>query len=640
VNLIAANVDAYIEGDGATGISVGSITILADDTSTINAITGAATLAAGFGGTGVAVAMGISIAYNDISNDVSAYIAEANNSVSTDTEAISITAEESAEIFSVTTAASLSVAFGGTGVAVSGAGAAAVNTITNRTKAFVENSILSTLSTPLTTDTAGDVIISATNTSTIDATVAAVAASVAAGGTGVGVAIGAAFAGNTIGYDPLLGNAQVRAYVEDSTITAAGDVLLTAEAEETITSRVFAGAVAIAAGGVGVGVGGSGVVAINMMATDINAFITSSSVTGNSVVLTADDTSEIMAYGGAAAITGGFGGTGVAVSIGVALAHNMIDNTVAAFVDENSTVTSTGGNIELHAWENTLINSVSAAASLAVGIGGVGVSVAGAGAQASNVILTKTNAYVTDSILDSAADVVVEAKSLSAAPDDDVLTVAKGDTFADDLDNASSTDVDKESTTNINERDEDIINDQNFLKNTLAPLLPIEGLVDEDRLAITLREEGKQWSVTDRDTGYTYTLTRVDDTTFSVSMSSIGATVISAAAAISGGGVGVGVSIGVSFATNLIGFELGLDDALYNPDYTTADELEANLVKGKRVKVLDGVKEGHIYEYKGPDTIIYDYTTAEQGSPTINKGDLVKINAGYEDEKGSEKSII
>ena len=64
--------------------------------------------------------------------------------------------------------------------AISGAGAAATNTILNRTNAYVEDSILTT------TALAGDVLISATDTSTIEAVVAAVAAAVGGGGTGVG----------------------------------------------------------------------------------------------------------------------------------------------------------------------------------------------------------------------------------------------------------------------------------------------------------------------------------------------------------------------------------------------------------------------------------------------------------------------
>ena len=217
-------------------------------------------------------------------------------------------------------------------------------------------------------------IISTMDTSTIDATVAALTAALAGGGTGVGVSIGAATASNFIGYELLLGiipikqSTQVRAYVDNAVITAAGDIRLSAIADETITSRVVSGSVAIAAGGVGVAVGLSGVLAINLLSTDVNAFITNASdVTADNVSLTADDTSRILAFAGAAAVTGGFGGVGVAVSIGVALAHNMIDNNVAAYVLD-STVTTTGGSIAVHAVEHAQINAVSAAAALAVGI--------------------------------------------------------------------------------------------------------------------------------------------------------------------------------------------------------------------------------------------------------------------------------
>ncbi len=80
-------------------------------------------------------------------------------------------------------------------MAVSGAGAAAVNSILNRTNAYVEDSTITT------TGTEGDMTIAATDSSSIEATVGAVAASFAGGGTGVGVSIGAAFALNTIGFD-------------------------------------------------------------------------------------------------------------------------------------------------------------------------------------------------------------------------------------------------------------------------------------------------------------------------------------------------------------------------------------------------------------------------------------------------------
>jgi hypothetical protein len=49
VNTITTDVTAFIEGDGATGINAGSVALKAEDTSTISAVTGAASLAAAFG---------------------------------------------------------------------------------------------------------------------------------------------------------------------------------------------------------------------------------------------------------------------------------------------------------------------------------------------------------------------------------------------------------------------------------------------------------------------------------------------------------------------------------------------------------------------------------------------------------------
>ena len=609
INQISSNVKSFIEGDGATGIEAGTMTLTASDKSTINAITGAASLAAGFGGTGVAVAIGVAVAHNSISNDVSSFIVNADTLVKATTGAITILASESSSINSITAAASLSAGFGGTGVAVSGAGAAATNTIQNRTNAYLRNSVLTT------TGAAGDVIITATDTSSIDATVAAVAVAVAGGGTGVGVSIGAAYAGNMIGYDLLLGivpikdSAQVRAYIDASTITAGGDVELTADASETITSRVLAGSVAIAAGGVGVAVGGSGVLAINLLSTDINAYISgSSTVTGKSVVLTADDTSRIMAFGGAAAITGGFGGVGVAVSIGISLAHNMIDNNVAAFI-KGSSVTSTGGNIGVNALEHSQINAVSAAAALAVGIGGVGVSVSGAGAEASNVILTRTNAYAESSILTSSGGVDVTARSLSAAPALNALTAAVvGDaaTFAGKLDDAGSTDVDNENTSGTNERNVDILADNTFL-GQLSGYLTTRGIANSGSLAVTIRTQGSEWSVVDRITGASYLLTR-DGSDFKVAMPTIDATVIAASAAVAGGAVGVGVSIGISFATNMIGWAPASNTPY---DYSTADS-PATLAKGKTVKIESGVHAGNVYEYLGSNQ------TPQSGATTVD----------------------
>ena len=78
-------------------------------------------------------------------------------------------------------------------------------------------------------------------------------------------------------------------------------------------------------------------------------------------------------------------------------------------------VSTTGGAITLEANETAKISALSAAASAAVAIGGsgAGVSLSGAGAEATNVILNKTNAYVENSVLNSAGDVDLDAVNAS-----------------------------------------------------------------------------------------------------------------------------------------------------------------------------------------------------------------------------------
>ena len=75
-NKIKTDVQASIDGDGANpatdGITAASVTVVADDSSSIDAVAGAGSLAASFGGsTGIAVSIGLSLAFNEINNDVS-----------------------------------------------------------------------------------------------------------------------------------------------------------------------------------------------------------------------------------------------------------------------------------------------------------------------------------------------------------------------------------------------------------------------------------------------------------------------------------------------------------------------------------------------------------------------------------------
>ena len=138
-----------------------------------------------------------------------------------------------ASILARSAAASFSVAAGTTGIAVSGAGALALNVIGSNTKAYIEGSTLDSVG--------GDIDIDAENSSSIAAIVGAFSAAVGVGQTGVGVSIGAAIALNKIGFDlsgdPL--SHQIHAYIDDSSINAVGALTLDAHASQQIDAVVL-----------------------------------------------------------------------------------------------------------------------------------------------------------------------------------------------------------------------------------------------------------------------------------------------------------------------------------------------------------------------------------------------------------------
>jgi hypothetical protein len=99
-NRISTHVQAYIE---ASQIEANSVTLSAEDSSTIKAVAGAASLTGGFGGVGVAVSIGVALAKNEISNQVEAYIANADG----DSSALDYGVTTTSDFTSSATAASL-----------------------------------------------------------------------------------------------------------------------------------------------------------------------------------------------------------------------------------------------------------------------------------------------------------------------------------------------------------------------------------------------------------------------------------------------------------------------------------------------------------------------------------------------------
>ncbi|MFM7035677.1 MAG: beta strand repeat-containing protein, partial [Planctomycetia bacterium] len=397
------------------------VTVSASDSSSIEAVAVGASLAGSYGTNGaLGIAIGASIAHNEIRNTVTASIVDADRN-STDPALVGVTARdrlavsatESGTVSASAVAASVAAAFSAAAsVGLSGAGADATNVILTKTNASIEGSRVSA--------TAGVSIVAA-NSADIDATIVGVAVGVGVGAsTGVGAAIGVALARNFIGWEldaapGAVPAAETRAFVRNSTIVAGGALTLSATSSQTIDATVLAGSVAIAGGNIGVGIGGAGASSINKAAMAVHAFIDGDGVSGiraSSVSVHASDTSVIDVYTGAASIAGSYGNTAVSVAIGVSLARNEIGNdVVASILNADQGVTTTSGDILVTATGSARIRARSQAAAIAVAVGNIGAGVSGAGAEATNVILTKTNAAIDSSVLRSAGNVSLDATS-------------------------------------------------------------------------------------------------------------------------------------------------------------------------------------------------------------------------------------
>ena len=198
-NRIAYDTQAYIDGD-STGISVGSLSLSASDTSTINAETGSVAVAANLALFGASVSVGAAVSENTIDNQVGASILNAAH-VHTTGGDIFLSASESALATSSTFAAT-GVLGVSVGAAIANAVTVAENTLTNNVHADIKNSSLSS---------ARNVTLRTFDTSSIDSTIR-----VATGVLGVAtIGVGASNAHNTVGGSTVVA-------VDGSTVTAGG----------------------------------------------------------------------------------------------------------------------------------------------------------------------------------------------------------------------------------------------------------------------------------------------------------------------------------------------------------------------------------------------------------------------------------
>jgi len=389
-NAVTATVGS---GSSVTTTGSGAVRLEAKDTSEITADAGGVGIAVARGqGGGVGLAFGISVAINEIDNDVLAVV---DNATIHSAGSVELAAISSATIDALTIAGSVAAAGGkGGGFSFSGAGTGSGNTVTKLVEAAIRSG--SSVTTTGTGEVTRDVTLTAADSSTIVADAGGVAIAIAGGqGGGVSVSAGVSVAINDIANT-------IRASIDGATVTSAGDVVLSATSTAVIDALTIAGGGSFAGGkGGGVAISGAGSGSGNTIDNTVEATICSGSTVetpgGGAVKLTAVDNSTITADAGGVgvAIAGGQGG-GVSVSVGVSVADNDIGNDVQAVVDAATIVS--GGEVELAATSTATINAVTfgGAVAIAGGAGG-GISGAGAGAHAINEIRNTVKALVQDS---------------------------------------------------------------------------------------------------------------------------------------------------------------------------------------------------------------------------------------------------
>gem|GEM_PF-3223135 len=537
-NIVTPVVHAFLETSSVR--ASGGLLLHSEEDATINAHAIGGTISVSSGAASTSVAIAATKATNTVDADVESWMTGVSTGT-TSPGSVTLEAVQTSEIIAHCVSASVSIAAAeGAGVSLSGGGAAATNTIESETHATIDDSTI---------DSRGGLKLNAVNTATIDATVAAVSLSAAGGQAGLAVAIGASLADNEV-------TGTTESLLKNSTVTASGKIAITAEAAQTVEALVLAGAVALSNSAFSGGAGaGSGASSINTVGMHVIASIDgdgSGGIRGSEIFLSATDTSTIDVDTAAATIAGAssslVAGT---LSISASIARNTVNNTVDASITNADThVRSKSGDIAIHATENANIHAWSMAASLSVSLsGGAGVGVAGAGAEATNVILTKTNAYVDASNLESDRNVVIDSSTSTPT----LFTLPSSLTAA-DLDDKSRLDEQAQLPEGITDAEEETRS--GYDTELRAAFTNDQQLARGDIQVVTLAA-GQAWQLTDKKDGHKHNLffITLEGGLLHVSQPMITAAVISAAMGVGAGSTaGGGAAIGASLTQNLIGF--------------------------------------------------------------------------------------
>ncbi|WP_171019802.1 leukotoxin LktA family filamentous adhesin [Hydrogenophaga sp. 2FB] len=358
VNEITANTTAELR-DGVRVTQADDVTVQAQNTLAIEALSGAVTISTQGNGNGIAG----SFAMNTLTGTTAARLQDASVDMGGN---LAVQAEVDGSIR--TLSASLAGAKGKLGVA----GSVSINEIANTTEALLANTTI---------NGAGNVLLSSGDSSAIQSIAGAIAFGGKAG-------VGLSFAWNKI-------NNTTSALVDTSDIDASGTVTVQAEADNAIDS------ISASIGASKGPMAGAGAVSINEIGNTTSATVQGKKTTGidamGAIAVKASDNSDIFA------VTGGVGATSGQAGVGASVAWSEVANTVAAKATQGARLDSQSGAVQIQATSNTGVQAVAVA-----GAAADKVAVAGSfsAVQTHNVTLAEVSG---GSVVDAAGAVTVSA---------------------------------------------------------------------------------------------------------------------------------------------------------------------------------------------------------------------------------------
>ena len=359
INKTNNETQAYLHNSSISGVN--KVNVQAEDKSIIQSIAGALA----FGGK---AGVGLSFAWNELANDVWAFISDSDVDAAS-TVTVDATTDNSID--------SITAAIGASKETMAAAASVSINTISNTTTAYISGK-----KSAAGIDAGNGVLVNAQDDSDIFAIAGSLGAS--AGKVGVGASVAWSETSNI-----------VDASIENSADidNASGDVTVQASSDSQIEAIAAAGGIA---GKAAISGSFSAVQTNNTVKANVKNLAQIN--TAGKLTVSAEDTAGIRSIAGNVALSSG------QVALGVSAAYNVIDNTSEASID---TATVSASDVLVEATEDADIESLAVA-------GGASSKVAVAGSLAINKINNVTKASAKNAtLLTISNDIYIHAKDAS-----------------------------------------------------------------------------------------------------------------------------------------------------------------------------------------------------------------------------------